>query len=94
MVVGGDQFQVAAPDPVAVIHALVAGLRAGRGGGVHGHIQLCTHGGNQAGGRKTGHVRASEVVLVQNPESEAFCGFCFLNIYYYFLFQVGRTHFF
>jgi hypothetical protein len=26
----------------------VAGFRAGRGRGIHGHIELCTHGGDQA----------------------------------------------
>ena len=52
MVVGGDQFQVAAANPVPVIHALVAGFRAGRSRGVHGHVELSAHGGGQAGGRR------------------------------------------
>ena len=50
MVVGGDQFQVAATDPVPVIHALMAGFRAGWSGGVHRHVELGAHGGSQAGG--------------------------------------------
>lgn len=54
VVVGGDQFQVAAADPVPVIHALVAGLRAGGSGGVHRYVELGAHGGSQpVGGRDT-----------------------------------------
>lgn len=70
--VGGDQFQVAAADPVPVIHTLVARIRAGRSGGVHRHVELSTHDGSQAGGGRETHSGISEgswACKSQNPSS-------------------------